>query len=54
MGTSPDMWCRWIPPVRPGGSGTSSSWLGQLAGGEEAVQKQAVLCVSEPPCHVDA
>ena len=54
LGTAPDMWCRWIPPVRLAGSGTSSSWIGQQAGGEEAVQRQEVVCVSGPPCHADA
>ena len=54
LGTSPDMWCRWIPPVRPGGSGTSSSRLVQLAGGEEAVQRLQVVGGSEPPGHADA
>ena len=39
---------------RPGGSGTSSSWLGQLAGGEEAVQRQEVVPWNEPLCHADA
>ena len=48
------MWCRWIPPERPAGSGTSSSWLGQLAGGEEAVQRLQVVGESESPCHADA
>ena len=33
---------------------TSSSWLVQLAGGEEAVQRQEVVGGSEPPCHADA
>ena len=33
---------------------TSSSWLVQLAGGEEAVQRQKVVGGSEPPCHADA
>ena len=33
---------------------TSSSWLVQQAGGEEAVHRQEVVGGSEPPCHVDA
>ena len=33
---------------------TSSSWLVQLAGGEEAVQRQEVVGGSEPPCHAGA
>ena len=33
---------------------TSSSWLVQLAGGEEAVQRQEAVGGSEPPCHADA
>ena len=48
------MWCRWTPPEKSAGSGTSSSWLGQLAGGEEAVQRLQVVGGSEPPCHADA
>ena len=40
--------------MRLAGSGTSSSWIGQQAGGEEAVQRQEVVCVSGPPCHADA
>ena len=32
---------------------TSSSWLVQLAGGDEAVQRQEVVGGSEPPCHAD-
>ena len=48
------MWCRWTPLVRLAGGGTSSSWLGQLPGGEEAVKRQVVLCGSEPPCQADA
>ena len=30
--------------MRQAGSGTFSSWLGQQAGGEEAVQRQEVVC----------
>ena len=48
------MWCRSMPPERPAGSGTSSSWLVQLAGGEEAVQRLQVVGGSELPCHADA
>ena len=39
--------------MRLAGSGTSSSWIGQQAGGEEPVQRQEVVCVSGPPCHAD-
>ena len=32
----------------------TAGWFGQQAGGEEAVQRQEVVCVSGPPCHADA